>query len=354
MAPIAYKAALPREATIPSKRLLFKIFSFALAGVLLWVAFDGVDWDQFNAAFQSMDYRLVIWAVLVQVATFLVRGARWAILLAGRARFSFSTGFYGAMIGYCGNTFLPARAGEVIRTAVAANRLNVPVGFVFGTVVVERLLDLCVVVTLGSIAALFAEGVPDWLRGAMGFAFMAGIGGLACLLILARLQNAAFDWIETRLPITARFLPRVRTIVAQFCEGGIGLRTIWMVPTFFAVSSLAWIGDAGMKVLLADSFASQLSLAQGLVFAVAIALSSGIPSTPGFVGVYQYVAVAVLVPLGLSQAQALAYIMVFQGITALHITFWGIISWAMVSRDKKRTDELAPSLATVAGESSAS
>jgi uncharacterized membrane protein YbhN (UPF0104 family) len=43
-----------------------------------------------------------------------------------------------------------------------------------------------------------------------------------------------------------------------------------------------------------------------------LGLSSALPSTPGYVGIYQFVAVTVLAPLGIAKSSALAFILVLQ------------------------------------------
>ena len=43
-----------------------------------------------------------------------------------------------------------------------------------------------------------------------------------------------------------------------------------------------------------------------------LGLGSALPSTPGYVGIYQFVAVTVLAPLGIAKATALAFILLVQ------------------------------------------
>ena len=43
-----------------------------------------------------------------------------------------------------------------------------------------------------------------------------------------------------------------------------------------------------------------------------LGLGSALPSTPGYVGIYQFVAVTVLGPMGIAKSQALAFILVVQ------------------------------------------
>ena len=48
-----------------------------------------------------------------------------------------------------------------------------------------------------------------------------------------------------------------------------------------------------------------------------------VPSTPGYVGVYQFVAVSILTPFGLSKTDAIAYILLFQAMNYLMVLLWG-------------------------------
>jgi len=76
---------------------------------------------------------------------------------------------------------------------------------------------------------------------------------------------------------------------------------------------------------MARAFELSLNPAQAFILLAALGISSAIPSTPGYVGVYQFVAVAVLTPFGFSNSQAIAYILAFQANQYLGITIYGLI-----------------------------
>ncbi|MHC1732040.1 MAG: lysylphosphatidylglycerol synthase domain-containing protein [Bacteroidales bacterium] len=71
------------------------------------------------------------------------------------------------------------------------------------------------------------------------------------------------------------------------------------------------------------AFNLTLSIPQAFILLAALGLSSAIPSTPGYVGVYQIVAVAVLVPLGFRQEDALVYILAYQAFNYILVGVWG-------------------------------
>jgi uncharacterized membrane protein YbhN (UPF0104 family) len=56
-----------------------------------------------------------------------------------------------------------------------------------------------------------------------------------------------------------------------------------------------------------------------------LGLGSSIPSTPGYVGIYQFVAVSILTPFGISREGAIAYILVSQAIMYVVIGVLGAI-----------------------------
>ena len=66
----------------------------------------------------------------------------------------------------------------------------------------------------------------------------------------------------------------------------------------------------------------------------ALGLASAAPSTPGFVGIYQFVAVSVLPGFGLSRAEALAFILALQGTIYLYILPWGLIGLWRLNRGR--------------------
>jgi hypothetical protein len=80
----------------------------------------------------------------------------------------------------------------------------------------------------------------------------------------------------------------------------------------------------------------------GLSFSVSVAalliaglgLGSALPSTPGYVGIYQYVSVSVLVPFGFSKSDALAYILLFQAMNYVVLLVFGLIGFG---RPRKRS-----------------
>jgi len=112
----------------------------------------------------------------------------------------------------------------------------------------------------------------------------------------------------------------------QFLSGLRSLYSFKRVIQFTGLTGLIWLMDAIGTVFLAYILKIPLLLQQAFVLLAALGLSSAIPSTPGYVGVYQFVAVTILAPFGISKADALAYILISQILGYLIIVFWGLLS----------------------------
>jgi glycosyltransferase 2 family protein len=308
---------------------------FALAGLLLYLALRGMAWQDFVAPLRRMDPLWVAAAVALHFANMVLRGIRWGMLLAPIGGTS-AIGFAAGMVGYLGNTFLPARAGEVLRIGLVARRLEAPVGFVTGTAAAERIGDAVAVSLLAFVLVQGIDGTPLWLMGAATLFGGAGIALLTTLIFLDKVEHLIMPPLR-RLPVVGRFVPRVEAILTDVAHGAQALAgSRARAARYVALTALIWTIDGGVMVLLSQAFAATLSLPQALLLITAIALSSAVPSTPGGLGVLQFVAVAVLASFGFDQTIALALIVVWQGQMAMQFLVWGTLGWLWLAGRRGR------------------
>lgn len=124
----------------PSKILKISL-SVALAVVLLYFAFRGVDWEAFMGGLRSCGWGWVFVSMLCGMLAFFLRGLRWWLLLRPLdSSVSFLSAFEAVCVGNAANCGIPG-AGEFVRCGMLS---NAGLGYerVLGTVVVERMWDL--------------------------------------------------------------------------------------------------------------------------------------------------------------------------------------------------------------------
>src|SRR4051812_16335096 len=183
----------------------------ALTAGLLAYFLRGVDLSAVWAETRHADGRLLLLAVGVVMANYVLRALRWQYLLAPIGRTHFSTAFQTTVIGFAASFLLPARAGEVLRPYLLARREKLPPTAAFATIILERLLDLVTVLLLFGVFVLLVDpatlsGDPAlYARVKMGglLAAAASMVGLAVFFALAGHPERLGQWalkIERVLP----------------------------------------------------------------------------------------------------------------------------------------------------------
>jgi hypothetical protein len=297
--------------------------TLGLAALLLYLAFRGVDWGKMVETLRQGNVALLALAFGVITVSYFLRGMRWRVLLSAEKLLHPLTVFWGTCAGYLGNSFLPARAGELIRSALIAQKGNLSVSFTLATALTERIIDVPVLVILGLIALPAVDGIPDWLTGAVRVFALTGVGATLALLIVPRFEKQVLALLG-RLPLPVNLRERVLAFVQKFLQGLRAFQDPVRALSFLGLTALVWTLDVVAAMIIASAFGMSFTPAETILLLAGLGLASAAPSTPGYVGIYQFVAVTVLQPFGYSKEQALAYIVAFQAMTYLIVLVWGL------------------------------
>lgn len=316
------------------------IIAFVLAAILLYLAFRGVAWDELLATLQRANVIKLLLAIGVLTISLFLRGVRWGVLLSAEKRIPSLTMYWATCVGYLGNALLPARAGEVMRTVAIGSAANMRKSYVFATAMTERILDAVTLVLISLFALTTLDNLPDWLMTAAQVMGVLGLISVAVLFVAPRLEGFLKKILHA-LPFPETWRERLSSVLEHMLLGMRAFQHGGRALLFALLTILVWLMDAVIAILIAQALGLNLSLAQSLLLLAALGLSSAAPSTPGYVGIYQFVAVTVLPPFGFSQSEALAYIILFQGISYITIVSWGFLGlWQMrqfVSFGKRRS-----------------
>jgi uncharacterized protein (TIRG00374 family) len=292
-------------------RLWSWILALPLAGFLLWWSLRGVDWKAVWATIAGARWEFLACASLFTCLSFFMRSLRWRILLNAEENLPVGTVFCATMAGYMGNAFLPARAGEVVRTLVISGRSKLTKTYVLTTALSERLMDVIALILWASLILLRVHPKPDWMAGAArAMAIAAGLGAVA-IAVLPHTGGLCQN-ILRRLPLPHALRGRLIELTDQVLLGMRAFHNPGRFLGFAALTVLIWVSDGVGTMIAARALSLEVSFSMAMLLLTGLGLSSALPSTPGYVGIYQFVAVTVLVPLGISKSGALAFILVVQ------------------------------------------
>lgn len=274
-----------------------------ISGAALVLALLGIDLRRVAQALGQAEYVYLVPAAVGMLAYLVSRAVRWRLLLGPGV--SLSRCFWITNIGYLVSNVLPFRLGDPARAVVIGRGGEVSTVAALSTVVVERVLDMLMVVAL-------LAGVAPFVSGA-GSAVSAGLiaGGVALvaaavLLLLAfrpdwgrRLVRRALGWVP-RLDVErwVRTLDGLFEGLAPLRSGRRGLALLaWSVVTWACVVAYYW---AILRAFLVRPPAPAVPF-----LVCVVGLGMAIPSSPGAVGVFHAVArYGLTVPFGVEADQA--------------------------------------------------
>src|ERR1017187_4340654 len=287
------------------------ILAVPLAAVLLYYSLRGVDWSGVWRTIAGARWGFVAAASAFTCCSFFLRAVRWRILLNAEARLSVGQVFCANMSGYLGNAFLPARAGELVRTMVVSGRSSLTKTYVLTTALSERLMDAVALVLWASLILLGVNPKPGWMSGVARTMAVAAAVGAVAIAVLPHTGGFCQNVLR-RLPLPIALRDRLIGLAGQVLLGMRAFHNTGRFLGFAAMTILIWVSDALGTMIAGRALDLSLSFSMAMLLITGLGLSSALPSTPGYVGIYQFVAVTILVPMGIAKSAALAFILVVQ------------------------------------------
>jgi uncharacterized protein (TIRG00374 family) len=329
------------------------LIAFGLALSFLIFILTRFDID-LSATWEKMkggDPALYALAVITYFLSFPLRGWRWRLLLnnVGFRRdqgvnLPSSLGLGGTvLVSWFANCVLYARLGDAYRAYLLKEDTNVSFSKTLGTVVAERVIDMAIVFLMLTFAGLALWG--GW-GGGTASAILAASFSVAVILGLALLAMWRFGTkVERRLP------SRLRSYWTSFQEGTVG--SFQQLPLIIGISVVIWLLEAGRLLLVTHSLGFSLGLLFILFIALANALLTALPLTPGGLGLVEP-GVAGLLTINLARADAWSIALIDRSITYLGVVILGAIVFFFRQLKLAQRPRLHPSLpddpATQSGE----
>ncbi|MEI9971481.1 MAG: lysylphosphatidylglycerol synthase transmembrane domain-containing protein [Ignavibacteriota bacterium] len=126
------------------------------------------------------------------------------------------------------------------------------------------------------------------------------------------------------LPAPQAFRDRLVELAGQVLLGMHAFHHAGRFLGFTALTVTIWVSDTVGAMIAARGLDLPVSFSMALLLITGLGLGSALPSTPGYVGIYQFVAVTVLVPLGIAKDGALAFILLMQAYGYLMTALLGV------------------------------
>ena len=291
------------------------LLSVALAAVLLWYSFKGVDWKDFFTQISHCHWGYVLLSMMAGALAFIIRGLRWRrILHPLDPTMRRLPCINGINISNVANMVIPY-AGELVRCGVITRhsardpetgRPKASYDRVLGTAILERGWDvLSVVILLVVLLAFKWQEFGGFLVERIFRPMGEGLRGptlwiaVAFLVILTDVVIAVYA-----LRDRSRFCRRVCDVIRHFLQGFASCFKMKDKGLFFLYTALIWLMYWLQMVLIKEALpaVSGLGILDCLFLMLVGSFASCLP-VPGGFGAYHYIiSTALLVLYGFPQA----------------------------------------------------
>jgi len=326
-------------------KTLSYIFFMALGVVLFLLCFRNLDLPELWGLMREAKYGWVLMNVLFLAISLFFRALRWNLLI-GNLNYKTrpSTTYYSVLIAYMANIAVP-RLGEVLRCGVLAKKERVPFDKSFGTVLLERIIDIAFLLLLIVVVILvqwkmLGKLVYSWVEP------MLNTGNLVKLIVVV-VAVAALLWmlVVLRRRHREKLMEKkwYRKLSGMFHGMLEGLQTILKLPRrklwlFVLYTFLIWafyVVMTWMPFYMLDE-TSHLGFSAAITI-LAITTIGFVAPVPGGVGTYHYIGMLLLTSFyGISEVAAASFVTInHAGQTLFYIVSGGLAYLLMFVIDRK-------------------
>jgi len=320
------------------RKYLQWVISIAVSAIAFWLAFRGVQVAEVADTLRTANYFYVLPALACIVVGLMARALSWQTILGRKV--PFWRAFTALNEGYLLSNVLPFRLGELGRAYLVSRNRGLSTSQAFSSVIVERVIDLCMIVVLFATVLPLVAGLA-WAREAAVLAVVisvAGMGGLFALTLNRALVLRLARWVMGQVRLPWFNAARWETRVVAFLDGLAALRDWRRFALAALASATAWVSASLCAWILMFAFLPAPTLPMGFFVLVISGLGVALPSAPASMGVFEASVVLALSAFKVDGSVAFTFALIFH---ALNFGMTSVLGAVALGREGETLSHLA-------------
>lgn len=289
------------------KHRIITIAGFIISIVLLYFSLRGIEYRQLADTISRADIRFAFMPVCFIFLCITLCSYRWSKITGNNVRLR--DAFISLIIGLFINNVLPARIGEVARGYAISKRRSIPFTYAVSTVFIDRVFDLLGLLTI-TFVFFPRQNLPPSVSKALYL--------LVAVLVICVILLFAMSREKTAVRITGflgRFdRPSINKLAGRVLEIKDNLRRICTpghILFFFVLSVANWLSMSTALYFSLKTLGVNMPFAYAPFVCALLNMGLTIPSSPGYIGVYQFLLVYLLAIFGIPKYEAFAVSLFF-------------------------------------------
>ena len=301
---------------------------FSIVG--LYFAFKGENLGELVYQIQQVNMNGVLLACALLLVSCIVRAYRWQLILNPIQSINLKPVFAATMIGYFGNGVLAFRLGELLRAySVAANR-KLTVSQAFGTVILERILDLLMVLIIFILTIPWFPFDHKWIR--LGIFVFASITIISIVLVYVVYRFQCIDKIGEFSISNTKLGKTVFSLLNKVFDGITIIVKTNHTGLIIFLSFVLWAFYFLVTLIILDSCGLNIGYIGTGILLILGSVAIGIPALPGSAGTYDAgIKYSLMLVFGIGGQQALRYAIVSHAVSYFPLVIVGAVYFLLGS-----------------------
>ena len=319
-------------------KVLKYILFLLISSVLMYLAFKDQNISEIISKLSTVKYEWLIISILFGALAFVSRGLRWIHLINALGyKASKKNSINSVAVGYLTNILIP-RAGEISRCTSLQQVEKIPFDKLFGTIILERVIDFAILITLilttllykfKEINVFFKEVFGESSSNIFSNPILLFLIGFVLIIFIFKKQIKKLSFFE-----------KIIKVLNGLKDGFSSLKKINNKTPFILHTILIWVMYILMTYVcfFAIEETKHLNLFDGIYITVIGGLGMVVPSQGG-IGSYHLAVKLGLVGIGIGVQPALLFAFAVHTAQTLMAIVFGIISSLLLISHKKKSDE---------------
>ena len=291
------------------KNILKLLLTLIISLSFILYALKDFNYNVFIHSMNNVKYIYIYVSVIILILTIQLRAVRWQFLI--HEDIKVNNLYKAQLIGYMCNNLLPLRFGEFFKSYYLEKKLNISKYKIFGTVILERFLDLIGMILL--VLILIKSSIFNVLSSYyLNFILLIFIVSLFAIIVSIYIKN------PLKIKSSNKFIMIIPDIVNGF--SALAYNNLLYV---FIMTILIWINYIVVVYLVQYAFSFNLDIYQSILLLLLPTLALSIPSLPGNIGTFEGAVVYTLSLYGIQDTIGFGFIL--HSISFIPYTLLGLI-----------------------------
>lgn len=305
-----------------NKKWLGFILGIVISICLLYVVFKKVNFYDVLKYIYTAKVEYAVVSIIIGILMLILRSYRWRLLVKEYKSYKLSNFFESTITGLFFNTLLPFRLGDLIQGISLSQKTTLPKSLTVSSVFMERFVDLfppVLILIIGSFFIILPKEVSLVLSSVVLLVLVLG------MVFVLKFK----DYILTKLRKIAtrfNFFIKLTNVIEKFFSAISNFGNFKMLCKIILLTFLLWTGySIGMYFICLSLGITLPSIWASYVVQAVTALSVAVPSSPGYVGSWEFMGTVALSIFKIEKTKAVSFAVFSHILGMLPIIVLGII-----------------------------